>query len=167
MILVYTGAGKGKTSASVGQAMRAHGQGLCVAFAQFMKRPDQAGEQIVLGQMLGERFFCGGKGFFRKEETRPEHREAALAVLRWAKAALPDADMLVLDESLYALGCGLLREEELKAVTTAARNSGTHLVLSGRGLPDWLRDEADLVTSMEPVKHPFAEGRLAEKGIEY
>jgi cob(I)alamin adenosyltransferase len=167
MILVYTGPGKGKTSASVGQALRAHGQGLEVAFAQFMKRTDQAGEQLALRQMLGERFFAGGRGFFRREETRAAHREAALTVLAWAKGLIASVDMLVLDEVLYALGNGLIADEELRDLIADARRNGTHLVLSGRGLPDWLRGEADLVTSMEALKHPFTEGRAAEKGIEF
>jgi cob(I)alamin adenosyltransferase len=167
MILVYTGPGKGKTSASVGQAVRAYGQGLRVAFAQFMKRAEQAGEQLALQELLRDRFFAGGRGFFRKEKSRAEHREAALAVLAWAKEMLPAVDMLVLDESLYALGSGLLLEKELRDVIAAARAKGAHLVLSGRGLPDWLREQADLITCMEALKHPFTEGRPAEKGIEF
>lgn len=167
MILVYTGSGKGKSSACVGQAVRAHGQGLRVCFVQFMKRPDQAGEQMVLAGLLGENFYAGGKGFFRSEESRGRHREAALDALRRAEEALPGADMLVLDESLYALGSGLLREEELRRVLALAGSAGTHLVLSGRGLPDWLREEADLITELREIKHPFALGGTALKGIEY
>lgn len=167
MILVYTGKGKGKTSASVGQAVRAHGQGLKVGFGQFMKRPDQAGEQQVLAALLGDNFFAGGKGFFTKEEHRPEHREAAKAVLAWAEERMSGLDMLVLDESLYALGLGILHEGELRSLVARALESGLHLVLSGRGMPDWLRDEADLITEMGEIKHPFGEGKKAVRGIEF
>lgn len=167
MIIVYTGNGKGKTSASVGQAVRALGQGLRVSFAQFMKRSDQAGEQRMLAELLGERFFAGGKGFFRTEESREEHREAARAVLDWALGMIDASDMLVLDESLYALGSGLLQERELRSLIAEARSKSMHLVLSGRGLPDWLKDEADLVTEMVEMKHPYAEGRKAVKGVEF
>jgi cob(I)alamin adenosyltransferase len=170
MILVYTGPGKGKTSACVGQAIRAHGRGLRVYFAQFMKRPDQAGEQNVLAGLLGDGFYAGGKGFFRTEDTRAQHRAAAFDVLRWAQSALtttPGADLLVLDESLYALGNGLLLEEEVRHIIELAQQTDTHLVLSGRGLPDWLRREADLITEMGEIKHPFAEGHKAVKGIEF
>lgn len=167
VLIVYTGSGKGKTSASVGQAVRAHGQGLAVAFAQFMKRPDQAGEQTVLASLLGDRFFVGGRGFFRKEESRAEHRQAALAVFSWSIAALEGADMLVLDESLYALQSGLLLDEELRTLVAAAKQRSVHLVLSGRGLPDWLRDEADIVTEMTLIRHAFTEGQKAVKGIEF
>jgi cob(I)alamin adenosyltransferase len=167
MILVYTGNGKGKTSACVGQALRALGQGMAVAFGQFMKRPDQAGEQRMLKQLLGGRFLAGGKGFFRHEHEREEHRQAALALLAWAESLLPGIDMLVLDESLYALGAGLLREEELRGVINRCREGGVHLVLSGRGLPDWLLEAADIVSELREVKHAFASGQPAQKGIEF
>lgn len=167
MIVVYTGKGKGKTSASVGQALRAHGQGMKVAFGQFMKRPDQAGEQKILGELLADNFFAGGKGFFRNEESRQEHREAALKVLSWAEENLPGLQMLVLDESLYALSLGILREAELRDIIDKAVEGNVHIVLSGRGMPDWLRDEADLVTEMNEVKHPYAEVKKAVRGIEF
>ncbi len=168
MILIYTGNGKGKTSACVGQAIRAHGQGLRVAFGQFMKEPGQAGEQKVLGELLGDRFFvAGGKGFFRREETRDEHRAAAEAVLAWVKTVIDSVDMLVLDESIYALGSKLLLEDELRAILAAAREKNFHLVLAGRNVPEWLVGEVDLVTSMTEVKHPYASGHTATKGIEF
>jgi cob(I)alamin adenosyltransferase len=166
MILVYTGNGKGKTSACVGQAIRAVGRGLRVAFAQFMKKEGVAGEQLVLYQLLGERFRAGGRGFLRVEEDRTEHREAALATLRWACDALPQVDMLVLDESLYALGAGILLPEELRELADRARHGGVHLVLSGRGLPAWLETMADIVTEMEERKHPWQQGQNAMQGIE-
>jgi cob(I)alamin adenosyltransferase len=167
MILVYTGQGKGKTSACVGQAARAHGRGLRVAFGQFMKRPDQAGEQKVLSLLLGERFSVSGRGFFRREEDRPAHREAAGILWSWALAQAETADMLVLDEALYALGSGLLAREELEELLCLAGTRPFHLVLSGRGLPDWLREAADLVTEMTEIKHPYQKGIRAVPGIEW
>lgn len=167
MILIYTGNGKGKTSASVGQAIRAYGQGLTVAFGQFMKRPGQAGEQKVLAALLEDRFRAGGAGFFRNEEERKKHRQATAELLRWAEDMLASADMLVLDEVLYALGHGLVLKEELAGLTDKARKQGTHLVLSGRGLPAWLEAEADMITEMTEKKHPFAQGHQAVPGIEF
>ena len=167
MILVYTGNGKGKTSACVGQAVRAHGQGLRVAFGQFMKRPDQAGEQSVLQSLFQDRFLACGGGFFRKEEDRPRHREAALELLTWAHSQAVDADMLILDEALYALGSGLVTREELEGLIDMARQRPFHLVLSGRGMPEWLLEAADLVTEMGEVKHPFQSGIAAGRGIEF
>lgn len=167
MILIYTGNGKGKTSACVGQAVRAHGQGLEVAFAQFMKRAGQAGEQVVLEQLLEGNFYAGGRGFFRSEENRPAHREAALETLRWALERLPLVDMLVLDETLYALSARLLTREEVEHLLRLAEELRTHVVLSGRNLPEWLCERADLITDMEEVKHPWRQGVKATPGIEF
>lgn len=167
MLIVYTGNGKGKTSASVGQAVRALGQGFKVVFGQFMKRPGQAGEQKILGDLLGEDFRAGGLGFFRKEEERAEHAAVALELLNWALGRVAQAGMLVLDESLYALGHGLISRQDLEKVIAACEDTGAHLVLSGRGAPDWLVERADLVTEMGEKKHPYAAGVTAVRGVEF
>ena len=166
MILVYTGEGKGKTSACAGQALRALGQGMAVAFGQFMKRDCGAGEQQMLRRLLGPRFRPGGLGFLRHEEERPAHRAAAAELARWALKQAAEVDMLVLDEALYALGAGILTREELTPLLEGARST-RHLVLSGRGLPDWLAGEADLVTEMRERKHPWRKGVPAARGIEF
>lgn len=168
MIIVYTGNGKGKTSASVGQALRAHGQGFCVAFAQFMKSDTHAGEQKLLPQILGlDRVHVGGCGFFRNEAERPAHREKALETLEWCRERLADSQMLVLDEALYALGQNLLTREELEVFLDACSGTDIHLVLSGRGLPDWLAERAHLITEMREIKHPYAAGIPAARGVEF
>ncbi len=168
MLLIYTGEGKGKTSAAVGQALRALGQSLSVAFCQFMKRPGQAGEQETLAGLLQERFHAGGRGFLRPGQDRKPHEEAAAATLAWAQDQLDQgATMLVLDEALYALGAGLLQRGQLEQLIGACMARNCHLVLTGRGLPDWLRERADLITEMLPVKHPFEKGVPAQRGIEY
>lgn len=168
MLLIYTGNGKGKTSASVGQAVRAHGQGLRVFFAQFMKSDVKAGEQRMLPEILGEgHVHTGGCGFFRNEAERAKHREKALETLEWCRDRIPQADMLVADETLYALGQGLLTREEVEELAELCRQHEAHLVLSGRGLPDWLENMADLVTEMREVKHPWKAGIPATKGVEF
>lgn len=168
MLLIYTGEGKGKTSAAVGQAVRGLGQNMRVAFCQFMKRPGQAGEQEVLQRLLKDDFFAGGKGFLRPGQDRQAHAEAARATLAWARKRLEQgATMLVLDEALYALGAGLLLRGELEKLIHDCASQDAHLVLTGRGLPQWLEDTADLVTEMHPVKHPFERGVTAQPGIEY
>lgn len=167
MILVYTGNGKGKTSACVGQALRALGQNMRVAFGQFMKKDVRAGEQVMLARLLNEDFCAGGPGFLRRDEDFPEHRAAAEALLTWAMQRLPRLDMLVLDESLYALRAGLLRRDELETLMDAATSAGCHLVLSGRDAPDWLVQRADLVTDMGEIKHPWRAGITAQRGIEF
>ncbi len=167
MILINTGNGKGKTTASVGLAIRAIGQGFVVAFGQFMKRPDQAGEQEVLHTLLGARFHAKGKGFLTREEQFPSHRAVSEELIAWAMEQMQDVDMLVLDEALYALQSKLLQEDELRNLIALSRQRDNHLVLSGRGCPDWLRDEADLVTEMTEIKHPYKAGIPAQKGIEF
>ncbi len=180
MIIIYTGNGKGKTSASVGQAIRAYGQGLRVAFCQFMKSNVHAGEQKVLAELLGDGFLIGGCGFFRKEEDRPTHRAKALETLAWAYAQLAQRDMIVLDETLYALRSGLLLREEIEGLISAAeaieldyvkneaetkKNTGVHLVFSGRDAPDWLIERAHTVSVIQEEKHAWKAGIKATRGI--
>lgn len=185
MLIIYTGNGKGKTSASVGQAIRALGQNFHVGFAQFMKKDTGAGEQQLLRQLLGENFLPGGAGFFTAESDRPRHAAAAAHTLRWAMnwlAApcpaplteraehLPEQlpkRLLVLDEALYALHYKLLDQGDIEQIIQAAHKADCHLVLSGRGLPDWLENKADLVTEMAERKHPATRGVAAQAGIEY
>jgi len=167
MLLIYTGNGKGKTSACVGQAIRALGQGLAVAFGQFMKRGDQAGEQTMLAELLGENFLASGAGFYRDSDFE-KHREKAAQLLRWAEERLDQGvDMLILDETLYALNHGLLLEEEVRALIQRSRYQGCHLVLAGRNVPLWMVELADIVSDVTEVKHIYAQGGKARRGIEF
>lgn len=165
MILVYTGPGKGKTSAAIGQALRAAGRGLSVDFGQFMKRDDCAGEQPELAAHPRVRFRACGAGFFRDEKDRALHRAKALELLAWALAG--DATMLILDESLYALKAGLLFREELEKFLDRGGDKSRHLTLTGRDAPDWLISLADIVTEMRPIKHCYQNGVTAIAGIEF
>lgn len=167
MLVVYTGDGKGKTSACVGQAIRALGQDMQVAFGQFIKRAEQGGEQKMLASLLKDRYLALGPGFFLKEEQREQQRTVALALLDWAKAQMPEVDMLILDEAVYALGYHFITEEELCALIEAAAASKVHLILSGRNAPEWLIQKADIVSEIHPVKHVYQKGGGATKGIEY
>lgn len=167
MLLIHTGNGKGKTTASVGVAIRALGQDMRVGFGQFMKRDNQAGEQRILRQLLKENFHAAGAGFFTREEDRKIHAEAARKLLDWTSDKMSDFDLLVLDEALYALGYGLISQEELQAVIDSARQNNTHLVLSGRGLPEWLQQQADTITEMTEIQHAYKKGIPATPGIEY
>ncbi len=167
MILVYTGNGKGKTSACVGQAVRALGQGLRVGFFQYMKRPDAAGEQNMLRNLLGASYAAGGLGFLRSPEQFAAHREAGLALTRSIRPRIAELDMLILDEALYALQAAVLTQEELREIMDLCEANRTHLVLSGRDAPQWLLDRAHLVTEMREIKHPFARGIPAQRGIEF
>lgn len=177
MLIVYTGNGKGKTSACVGQAVRALGQGFAVLFAQFMKKNAVAGEQQILAQLLGDNFYCNGQGFYLGDtKLFPAHRAALEATLAWVDAGLAQFEarqpegprrMLILDEALYALGSGLLKESELRGIIEQCRALDVHLVLSGRGLPEWLAKSADLVSEIQDIKHPLQSGVKAGAGIEF
>lgn len=165
MILVYTGGGKGKTSACVGQATRALGNGLAVVFAQFIKRPGIAGEQEILARLLGDNFRAGGIGFYRDKSELAAHQQACLGLLAWA-AARP-CQMLILDEAIYALNYEMLSFSDLSPHLEKAQGGDFHIVLSGRNAPAWLCEQAHIVTEMLPVKHVYENGITAAKGIEY
>lgn len=168
MIVIYTGQGKGKTSAALGQVIRALGHGLRVSCLQFMKRDEVAGEQRILKQLLQDHFLAGGLGFFRDPKEFPKHRAASLDALNWARERLASgAQVCILDESIYALNQGLILEHELKDLLCFAAQRDVHVVLTGRGAPDWLVDMADIVTEMVCRKHHFALGKPAVQGVEF
>lgn len=166
MILIYTGNGKGKTSATVGQAIRAYGNGISLCFAQFMKSNVQAGEQIMLQKLLQDNFHIGGIGFFRNEAEREKHRQAALDTLAWLDTKKEQAAMLCCDEILYAYHAKLISREEIEKLITYCNANQKHLVLSGRYAPDWLIEQADIVSEIEEIKHACTKGVKAQKGIE-
>lgn len=168
MILIYTGDGKGKTSAAVGQCIRALGQGLRVAFGQFMKKTGVGGEQIILAQLLNDRFGAFGAGFYRSQDEFPAHREKAVQLLCQAQVWLNQGlDMLILDEALYVLHEALITCEEMELLLKQCTTQNCHLVLTGRHLPGWLHSKADLISEIIAVKHPYERGEKAAPGIDF
>ncbi len=165
MLLIYTGNGKGKTSSCVGQCIRAIGQGLEVFFVQLMKSNTGAGEQKFLQSILSEKMYIGGLGFFLKEEDREKHREAVLTSLKYIHENIDKAEMFIIDECLYALKSGLITKEEVLEIIEKCKDK--HLVLSGRNLPDWLEEKADIVSEIQEIKHCCKKGVPATKGIEF
>ena len=168
LILVYTGNGKGKTSAAVGQAVRALGSGIEVAFGQFLKRDNQAGEQKILKSILGNNFKASGTGFFRHAKDKQRHRDGALRLLKWADEKIRDnCGMLILDEVLYALKMELITRDELEDLMDHASRAGISMVLTGRDMPLWLKEKVDLVSEILEIKHHFQKNIPARKGIEF
>lgn len=171
LVIVFTGDGKGKTTAALGMALRAWGHGMRVFIVQFVKSDRvETGERLAAAQ-LGERFIIKtfGEGFiFPEEEDFGRHREAAERALATAREALTSGayDMVVLDEITHALKHGLVGEEAVLELV-AAKPSTVHLVLTGRDAPPALVACADLVTEMRAVKHHYAQGVPAQKGVEY
>lgn len=169
LIIVFTGDGKGKTTAALGIALRAMGRGNRTVFLQFMKGREKSGEQLLdkTGISLVE-VRAIGAGFFKKGDDPAPHRKAAEEGWSIAEKELASgtADILVLDEISHAVNSGLLSAE---TVTRAIRNKrdGLHLILTGRNMPGDLIDIADMVTEMKEIRHPYHRGRSAVKGIDY
>ncbi len=155
-IQIYTGNGKGKTTASLGLCFRAAGQGLRPCVVQFWKQ-----------QRCGEHISAERLGFEILQCQLTDERQAALAQLAAAHERLTGGcDLLVCDEILGALHAGLLTLGEVHGLLDA-RPAAVELVLTGRHAhPDLIR-RADLVTEMRPIKHYYDEGLQARCGIEY
>lgn len=170
LVHLYTGEGKGKTTAAVGLAVRAAGRGIPVVFLQFMKnRP--SGEINVLTKLPGVTVLRGkaGEGFTftmtseEKAESRRIHGENLRRAIELAEAG--ECGLLVLDEAASALNCGLLEEELLRGFLHR-RPPGVEVVLTGRNPPAWLAERADYITEMRKVRHPYDKGVAARPGIE-
>ncbi|MBE3582447.1 MAG: cob(I)yrinic acid a,c-diamide adenosyltransferase [Thermoanaerobacteraceae bacterium] len=169
LVQVYTGDGKGKTTAAFGLALRAAGHGLKVVIVQFLKTADY-GEHKALARLTPEiqvKAF-GRQGFVRRQGLQPEDYERAREALSFAREVMlkREADILILDEINVALHFGLLSEEEVLALLET-RPPEMELVLTGRGAPERIVAVADLVTEMRPLKHPYSKGVKARKGIEF
>lgn len=169
LVQVYTGDGKGKTTAAVGQAVRAVGAGKRVAFVQFVKGGARSSELSVLegAGVNVQRPAVRSTGLLAEGLTDDDRDAAAEA---WAIASQIlvgfDYDLVVLDELNVAMRYGLV-DESVVLDALAARPARMDVVLTGRGASDALIKRADLVTEMVAIKHPFEKGVSARKGIEY
>lgn len=166
-VQVYTGNGKGKTTAAVGLAARAAGQGLCVKFVQFLKGRETG--EIAPLESLGVEVMraSGSKKFFNQlsRQEKTDMRGETEAALRVIQGWLGTIDVLILDEALGALHCGILKTQELMDVIE--RRGGTEIVITGRDAPPDIINAAHLVTEMKDIKHYYNEGTAARRGIEY
>lgn len=169
MIHIYTGDGKGKTTAAIGLCVRALGAGLRVFFAQFMK-DGTSSEIAFLRQCAPERFhcFCRGSGKFIYGPPAKEEIERAAQTLEALVSALKSGsfDLVFADEIFGALHAKLLTEQDILALTES-RTGATELILTGRNAPQALLDRADLVSEIFCRKHYYTKGRPALKGIEF
>ena len=169
LIIVYTGEGKGKTTAALGLALRAVGQGLRVIVIQFLKGRWLTGERKA-ARLLSPwlEIVPMGKGFTWQHETLDEDIAAAEEAWQRCKKAMTSSqyDMVIMDELNYVLHYGFLPLEEVLE-TLRARPPALHVVLTGRNAPPQLMALADIATEMHAVKHIFAEGGKAVKGIEF
>jgi cob(I)alamin adenosyltransferase len=172
LTVVYTGNGKGKTTAALGTVIRAVGYGLRVFMLQFVKGSWHYGE-LDGAKLLAPYFTIEpmGKGFYKILDDKlpeAEHRKAAMAAAERAMAILRsrEYDVVILDEINVALATGLLPVEKVLEIIEA-KPENVHLILTGRGAPPEVIDRADLVTEMKEIKHPFQKGKLAQRGIDF
>ncbi len=168
LVIVYTGNGKGKTTAALGTLLRAWGRGMSVVMLSFMKsKTSNYGEERA-ARKLGIEMVPLGGGFTWLSKDLEKDR--ALARECWdlckAKIASDQYDLVVLDEITYALNFGWLDVDEV-IETLRSRPKDLHVVVTGRDAPQALVDFADLVTEMREVKHPFQEGIKAQPGIDF
>ena len=166
LLHLYWGAGKGKTTAAMGLALRALGAGLRVSVVQFLK--DGSSSEIAPLRRLGAAVFAGDTGGrFVFEMTGEERAQARLWQDEALRGALEtDCDLLVLDEGCAACALGMVNEALLRRAVLG-RPGGREVVLTGRDPADWMRQAADYSTEMRAERHPFDRGVAARAGIEY
>ena len=186
MVYVFTGDGKGKTSASLGIALRALAAGLKVAIIQWYKDPAWRISEHNINSLLtpdtDARFaiYAMGKGFNLKDKkiaplttgqvvvdtaSQNEHKQAAEEALQKAVSLISTVDVLILDEINNAINDNLIRVNEVKKLIANRQN--THLILTGRNAHLDILAAADLVTEMTKIKHPYDQGKLAIKGLDF
>lgn len=150
-------------------ALRAVGQGLKVYILQFLKSEEKSGEHKA-AKLIPDIFIeqCGVKGFFNKDNISPAQKEKAMEGLARAKEAVMGQkyDMVILDEINVALDYGLIPLEEVIKLIEG-RPLQVELVLTGRNVPEEIKNLADLISEVKMIKHPFAKGIKARKGIEF
>jgi cob(I)alamin adenosyltransferase len=172
LIVVFTGDGKGKTSAALGTALRATGHKLYVSLVQFVKGPSGSGEAKAAERLAPEfEFVSLGRGFVNCcGSTTPleEHRRAAAEALEAARQRLHSGawDMIILDEINTAVSLGLLDTQQVIDLVRS-KPPRVHLVLTGRDAKPEVVELADTVTEMRSVKHPYDQGKPARKGIDF
>jgi len=175
LVQIYTGDGKGKTTAAFGLALRAAGQGNKVLIYQFLKPPAlDIGERFAL-QLGAVRIRIEAldmpwdmskslKDEQAVTETQAQISEVLERIAQTAEKRF--YDVLILDEIIFCLSKKLARFEDIKRIIDR-RAPGVEIVLTGRDAPEELIEMADLVTEMKNIKHPFDKGQSARRGIEY
>jgi len=171
LIIVNTGPGKGKTTAAMGTALRAVGQGMRVLMLQFLKGSWHYGELDAV-QAFGDKFIMKqmGRGFVKVGAEKSDPEDVRMVEQAWAEAEQAiqsnQWDLVVLDEINYAISYGMLDPAK---VTDALRRKPdmVHVILTGRNAHPTIVELADTVTEMRQVKHAYEKGVQAQRGIEY
>jgi len=168
LVQVYTGEGKGKTTASLGLCFRAAGRGLEILIIQFLKPPENYGEHLAAEYFENLTIMPLGLDHMVSKVPKEKDIKIAKEVLETAKKEIYSKkyDLVVLDEVNVAMSWNLLDPKEVISVLSG-RPPNVEIVLTGRGAPAEIIEYADLVTHMTMIKHPFDKGIKARKGIEY
>lgn len=170
MIIIYTGNGKGKTTASLGLMLRALGANKKVAILQFMKKANSSEYKAIEKYRLPIFIKCYGVGFYKIHgDKKPDiiHQKAAQKALDRCKALIVNGkyDLIILDEINVAIDMKLIDIDEVLLLFDNSQN--VDFVLTGRNAHTKLKKRADLITEMKAIKHPFQKGTTAKKGIDY
>ena len=170
LVIVYTGNGKGKTTAAMGMLMRAWGRGMKVCAVQFIKDKESRYGEALAAERMGLEITQVGDGCTWK--SKDMEKTAACGVAGWelAKKKIldPSYDIILLDEFTYPMSFGWLDVEEVLGWLKEHKRPDLHLVITGRNAPQALIDYADLVTEMLEIKHPFKDSKLlGQAGVDY
>ena len=165
-VQIYTGNGKGKTTASLGLAIRAAGAGLNVYIVQFLKQGDYS-EIKALSKFDNIKVKQFGLGKFIKGNPSPEDIVAGQEGLQLIRDLIKEGkhDLIIIEEGNVAVMCNLFGEEELLKIIDS-KPEGLELVITGRGATEKMIEKADLVTEMKEIKHYYSKGVMARVGIE-
>lgn len=172
LLMVYTGNGKGKTTAALGMCVRAIGYDWKICIIQFVKGSWKYGELKGLKKLEPNvELHVIGEGFVGIQDDKKEfseHRRAAVDGLKLAseKVLSGEYQLVILDELNVALDLKLVDRQQVEDLLNQ-RSESQDLVITGRGAPRWLIEKADLVTEMSEVKHPYQKGLPARKGIDW
>lgn len=173
MLYIFTGNGKGKTTAALGSALRAVGEGKKVLMVQFIKGPWKSGEDESQKLLAPDfKLVKMGKGFvgiLGDSLPREEHEQAAEDALSFAMREMESGnwDIIILDEVNNAIQLNLITKEKVISFVNETKEKLEHLILTGRDAPQELIELADLVTEMQDIKHPYDKGIKAKRGLEY
>ncbi len=169
LLIVNTGDGKGKTTAALGMVLRAWGRGFRICVIQFIKAKTGQWGEVKAAKKLGIEWHTTGDGFTWTSKDMDE--TAARARHGWEiakqKIASGNYDLIVLDEFTYTMVYEWLNTDEVMEWLRLHRPPNLHLVITGRSAPDALIAQADLVTEMKVIKHPYELGIQAQAGVEF
>ena len=171
LIIVNTGPGKGKTTAAMGTALRAVGNGMRVLMLQFIKGSWHYGELDAV-KSFGDKFIMKqmGRGFVKVGAEKPDLEDVRLVEEAWAEGARAiqsrEWDLVILDEINYAISYGMLDPAKVVEIL-AQKPDMVHVILTGRNAHPTIIELADTVTEMRQVKHAYEKGVMAQRGIEY